>query len=153
MPLRASFSGKALMARILSVTLGGNNGTMEDVLKFLVIIAVIAVGIVKQYNKEARKKNTTAAPAGMPPVPEDADTDSPLPPHRTTPEAEPFIPRNAPAQPETPQPRREVRPTAAAPKPPIPPADGNADTDYAIRSAEDARRAIVWSEILKRKYD
>ena len=126
---------------------------MEDVVKFLLIAAVIVIGIARQYKKEAQKKEAADIPPGMPPVPEAADAGDPLPPHRTTPEAEPFIPRYAPAQPEAPQPRREAKPTAAAPKPPIPPADENADTDYAIRSAEDARRAIVWSEILKRKYD
>ena len=126
---------------------------MEDVLKFLVIIAVIAVGIVKQYNKEARKKNTTAAPAGMPPVPEDADTDSPRPPHRTTADSEPFIPRYEPARPAPPKPRRQAKPAAAATPPPRPADTEAGEGEYAIRSAEDARRAIVWGEILKRKYE
>ena len=126
---------------------------MEDVLKFLVIIAVIAVGIVKQYNKEARKKNTTAAPAGMPPVPEDADTDSPLPPHRTTADSEPFIPRYEPARPAPPKPRRTAKPKATQAPPPPPQAPDSVEGEYAIRSAEDARRAIVWGEILKRKYE
>ena len=126
---------------------------MEDVLKFLVIIAVIAVGIVKQYNKEARKKNTTAAPTGMPPVPEDADTDSPLPPRRAMPAGEPFIPHSEPARPTPPKPRRQARPSAAATPPQRPEATEAGEGEYAIRSAEDARRAIVWGEILKRKYE
>ena len=89
----------------------------------------------------------------MPPVPEAADAGDPLPPPPHHARGRAFHPPLCPAQPEAPQPRREAKPAAAAPKPPIPPADENADTDYAIRSAEDARRAIVWSEILKRKYD
>ena len=149
----ASFSGKAWRTRILSLTLGGNNVTMEDVLKFLVIAAVIAIGIVRQYKKEAQQKNTTAAPTGMPPAPEVMEAGSPVPHRRAVPDSEPFIPHYEPAKATPKKAHRNARPAPAGTTPPAPPAAETADTEYAIRSAEDARKAIVWGEILRRKYD
>lgn len=44
-----------------------------------------------------------------------------------------------------------ARPTSPPPAPPIA-AEPEAESEYAIRSAEEARRAIIWGEILQRKY-
>ena len=115
---------------------------MEDILKFLVVAAVLVVAFVRQTRKEARKK-AARRPAVPPPRPQaDATYGG-------------FIPEG-PA-PDEPAPRAEgqrstpTAPPAAAPAPPAAPDEGPA-SDYAIRTADEARRAIVWGEILRRKY-
>ena len=128
---------------------------MEDVLKFLIIIAAIAIGIAQQYRKGAQKKATAAPTPADNPLPdvEAAPASREAVPRRARRRVEPFIPHSdeprrdtaRPTRPQTPQPTGT---TAAA-------ADetGENESEYTIRSADDARRAIVWGEILKRKYD
>lgn len=148
---------------------------MEDVLKFLLIAAVIVIGIVRQLKKDASKY---------------ADKDSAMP----TPEAEHPLPEEwgegtyGGYIPEGPQPdpipQMKQEKTTSTSKPfrsgtfvpakaagtssykhstsamqSLPPLTSGlqefeepADSEFAINSAEDARRAIVWSEILQRKY-
>ena len=147
---------------------------MDDIVKFLFVVAIIAVGIVQQYRKEARKKAAEQRPA--PPV-----TSMPWPPE--TKEADEmdetfggYIPEGPPAAPEpieetvAPstagkhlQPQKAVQPTAydthtqptvcgtlAQPTVCDTPAQPETE-DYGIHSVEEARRAVIWSEILKRK--
>ncbi|MCL1616044.1 hypothetical protein M3090_06505 [Bacteroides sp. ET71] len=129
---------------------------MEDFLKFLLVAAVVVIGIVRQSQKEAKKKA-----AQQPPRPQ-ADTVPPFP----TPEEEDgtyggYIPVGPASKPEPAvRPKPVTRPeglrTTTQPKAPGTPTPGtpnNTDADdYQLRSPDDVRRAIVWSEILKRKY-
>lgn len=135
---------------------------MEDVFKFLLIIGVIVFGIARQYKKEAASKSGDGQPmpdADTPlpenwggktyggyipegPQPQTADacaeaatqtqrltsSTRPSPPKRT---AEPFTPRTE---------SKDSRPAA------------DTSPEYDLRSIEEVRRGIIWSEILRRKY-
>ena len=133
-----------------------NCKVMEDIFKFLLVIGIIVFGIVRQAKKEAKKS---------------ADERSAMP----IPDAEDRLPENWEDEtyggfiPKGPEPEEIIivkktekispRPTntGTLPKqkisPPAPEAEETDETsEFGIRSAEEARRAIIWSEILQRKY-
>lgn len=147
---------------------------MEDVFKFLLVAAVIVIGLVKQFKKEA-KKSADKGPA-MPqptadnPLPEywDGDTyggyipEGPrvedYAPVREAEEAKPrirqfnegtFVPSTtvgASFRKSTTPPNQKSSP------PPAFEQETEETPEFGIHSAEEARRAIIWSEILRRKY-
>lgn len=146
---------------------------MEDVFKFLLIAAVIVIGIARQFKKEA-SKNADNGP--VMPTPEE---DHPLPENWGGGTYGGYIPEGPQPEPvhqvkqkkttSTPKPFRSgtsvptnagtssYKPTSAMQS--LPPLTSGlqefeepADSEFAIHSAEEARRAIVWSEILQRKY-
>ena len=104
---------------------------MEDFLKFLLIAGVILVGIFKEVNKNSKsKKAKNNRP--VPPTPSPVDV---------APDATPM--------PEAAQDERNSRQGAHY--------NTSHDShdnkeDFTIHSAEEARRAIIWGEILQRKY-
>ena len=117
---------------------------MEDVMQFLLIAGILAFGIFRQFNKEKNNKSEN-------------ESSMPVPEFEYEPESEePVIIEKAHKQTETPKPsafQEGVRSTYAPPSPPK--TNRKTDTgknDFSIRSAEEARRAIIWSEILRRKY-
>lgn len=125
---------------------------MEDIFKFLLVIGILVIGFVRQAKKEAKKKagNPSAMPMpdGKSPFPgdwEDATYGGYIP---EGPEPEPIA--------VTGQTKKKTRPAAASSSPSPSPAPVPQATDepseFEIRSVEEARRAIVWSEILQRKY-
>lgn len=146
---------------------------MEDVFKFLLIAAAIVIGIARQFKKEA-KKNADNGP--VMPTPEE---DQPLPENwgggtyggyiPEGPQPEPVRQIKQKATTSTPKPFRSgtSAPTNAGTSSykstssmqSLPPLisglqefEEPADSEFAIQSTEEARRAIVWSEILQRKY-
>ena len=143
---------------------------MEEVFKFLLIAAVIVIGIVKQFKKEA-KKNSGNGPAM--PIPTE---ESPLPEQwggdtyggyiPEGPKEEPVIkvekkktaPKPFLSDPYTPTGSKgtssysKTTTTNQNISPPVPELQENDESEFTIHSAEEARRAIVWSEILQRKY-
>ena len=146
---------------------------MDGILQFLLIVGIIVIGVVKQFKKEA-KKNAENRPAM--PVPENDIDEGALP----IPEAwgntyGGFIPEGpAPQIPSVSTTKEEYqfsaskhifggdstntspKPVTAPPKqktsPPSVQQKPETDSEYAIHSAEEARKAIIWSEILQRKY-
>ena len=125
---------------------------MEDVLKFLVIIAAIAIGIAQQYKKEAKKK-ASATPHPHPAAETETVERNETPRRSIIPENEPFIPRHSQPVHTAHRPEPSKRTTTPAPPAKAAPAVEDNGPEYTIRSAEEARRAIVWGEILKRKYE
>lgn len=146
---------------------------MDGILQFLLIVGIIVIGVVKQFKKEA-KKNAENRPAM--PVPENDIDESALP----IPEAwgntyGGFIPEGpAPKIPSVPTEKKNINSllqnifwrrfykyisqayhnssetenfssSVHSAKP-------ETDSEYSIHSAEEARKAIIWSEILQRKY-
>lgn len=118
---------------------------MEDILQFLVIAGVIAFGIFRQFNKEKPQKPEKRSPI-------------PVPEYEYEPEFEETVLFEEPQKqvavsPKLSLPQEGVRSTytrAAQPK-------TNKEAkinknEFSIQSAEEVRRAIVWSEILQRKY-
>lgn len=120
-----------------------------EILKFLLIVAIIAFAIVRQARKNKAgqpEKKPSAPPAGdfnpmhQPQVREEKAKLQ----HKASKQSKKTKPHHA-------EPLSEgVRSTV--PTPTLPEAEQATDTDFAIRSAEEARKAIIWSEILNRKY-
>lgn len=157
---------------------------MEDLLKFLMIAGVIAVGIfneVKKNNKAKEKaKQKRPAPAMPPPV-ELAPDATPIPETWGRPKPMDEFLKPIPVEP-TPE-RNRYQPASATRQKPKKKEDGSVAAaianslaqdernmpqgtpynnssqdssedkgDFEIRSVEEARRAIIWGEILQRKY-
>lgn len=161
---------------------------MEDLLKFLMIAGVIAVGIfneVKKNNKAKEKaKQKRPAPAMPPPV-ELAPDATPIPetwgrpkpmdeflkpiPVEPTPERNRYKPASATQQKQKKKQKKKEDGSVAAAianslaqdernMPQGTPYNNSSQDssekkgDFEIRSVEEARRAIIWGEILQRKY-
>ncbi|WP_321334052.1 hypothetical protein [uncultured Bacteroides sp.] len=139
---------------------------MKDLLQFLLIVGIIGVAIIRQISKNKPEK-ADATPRT--PSPKGEDDESPSLPggweqwfpteqkSAMPPVAHEVI---APAA-TTVQQRKKELSKKNAPLPPTkknnqkqdsPPQTNNNEQDFGIHSAEDARRAIIWSEILQRKY-
>ncbi|WP_288360538.1 ferrichrome ABC transporter substrate-binding protein [uncultured Bacteroides sp.] len=147
---------------------------MEDFLKFLLIAGVILVGIFKEVSKNSKsKKATDKRPVPPIPSPTEIEPDAvPMPeawgkielpiPKKSSKQAS----RHAPKQQQQKKKREEVSVAASLANSaaqdelnsrqgshfntPNESSDNNGD--FTIHSAEEARRAIIWGEILQRKY-
>lgn len=151
---------------------------MDGILQFLIVAGIIVIGIAKQFKKEA-KKNAENKPA-MPLPDEEMDNDAmPFPeswgktyggfiPEGPEEEAEPVFIPNQPRKkyksttsktflPGEPAARASayspvVDPNLEVPPPPSVSQNPSTENEYTIHSADEARKAIIWSEILRRKY-
>ena len=147
---------------------------MEDFLKFLLIAGVILVGRFKEVSKNSKSKKATDK-RPVPPIssPTEIEPDAvPMPeawgkielpiPKKSSKQAS----RHAPKQQQQKKKREEVSVAASLANSaaqdelnsrqgshfntPNESSDNNGD--FTIHSAEEARRAIIWGEILQRKY-
>lgn len=130
---------------------------MEDLLKFLFIAGIIIVGIYKEVSKAKPKKASPKRPA--PAVPS-ANPDKPLRPGTW---GEPkhmddFL-QNITREPldSTKENKKASTSKRNTPKRPETISDDLSQSvpeeeDFTIHSVEEARRAIIWGEILQRKY-
>lgn len=119
---------------------------MEDVLQFLLVAGILAFGIFKQFNKEKAKKQENGSPM-------------PVPEYDYEPEFEETVlfeepKRKMTVHPKPALPKEGVRSTYVpiAQSKTIKKAKASGKKEFSIQSAEEARRAIIWSEILRRKY-
>ena len=133
---------------------------MEELFKFLLVVAFIVIGIVTQLRKEAGKntgKDSGKALDGMP-MP---DSDHPLPEPWRGDTYGGFIPEGPkPTEKlrKTSKPKKAAKPSTYSKHPSAKPSPTSqalcpqeadeAASEYGIHSAEEARKAIVWSEIL-----
>lgn len=124
---------------------------MEDFLKFLLMAGVILVGIFKEVNKNKKPGKRPVSP--MPSSDEIKPDAVPMPeawsnPKRKKKREEVSV--AASIANSAAQDKRNIRQNSQynAPDESSP---GN-EQDFTIRSAEEARRAIIWGEILQRKY-
>ena len=151
---------------------------MEDFLKFLLIAGVILVGIFKEVSKNNKSKMTqNKRPVPPTPSPVEVDPDAtPIPEFwgRGSKVLDDFL-QSLPV--EQPAPKPAPKPTPKKKKEEIsvaasianssaqdkrntkqgshydhPETDNSNQEDFSIHSAEEARRAIIWGEILQRKY-
>lgn len=127
---------------------------MEDILKILFVVGILLYEIVRRI----RKEDSGQAASLEEDLPEPEDIPVPLDePDATcvfTPEEEE---KPADPLPPTPKPQRKkpqtYQPLPDAPATPSTPDITAAQEDeYRILSAEEARKAIIWGEILQRKY-
>ncbi len=126
---------------------------MEDVFKFLLVAAVIATGLIRQFKKETNKNADKSPGIPMP------DVDNPLPENWGGGTYGGFIPEgpkptNKPKTVSKPSAKSKYTSIKASPPAPAshPQEPDEATSEYGIHSAEEARKAIIWSEILQRKY-
>ena len=151
---------------------------MEDFLKFLLIAGVILVGIFKEVSKNNKSKKTqNKRPVPPTPSPVEVDPDAtPIPEFwgRGSKVLDDFL-QSLPV--EQPAPKPAPKPTPKKKKEEIsvaasianssaqdkrntkqgshydhPETDNSNQEDFSIHSEEEARRAIIWGEILQRKY-
>lgn len=154
---------------------------MEDIFKFIVLAGFILIGIFREVSKNSRTENESdRRPARRtPPMQDDTFPETtPLPENWPQPWDKEFEPRparpsartTAKQQPDHPtrkqqkKKKKEEISVAASIAQSVAQdrlhnrqePDGNApadsNDDFTIRSAEEARRAIIWGEILQRKY-
>ncbi len=151
---------------------------MEDFLKFLLIAGVILVGIFKEVSKNNKSKKTqNKRPVPPTPSPVEVDPDAtPIPEFwgRGSKVLDDFlqsIPVEQPAPKPTPKPApkkkkeeisvaasianssaQDKRNTKQGSHYDHPETDNSNQEDFSIHSVEEARRAIIWGEILQRKY-
>ena len=116
---------------------------MEDVMQFLLVAGILAFGIYKQFNKEKSKKPEKSMPMPTPEYEYEPEFEKPVifekPQKKTVPPPKPSLPQEGIRNTHAPNNISE----------PIKEADRS---EFSIQSAEEARRAIIWSEILQRKY-
>lgn len=103
-----------------------------DILKFLIIVAVIAIFIIREARKNKVKSSNKPIP-----IPKEMDLiEISIPPKKKI---------SPPPVTKAHSPKKNVAPPPCIQEP-------EEESDIAIRSAEDARKAIIWTEILNRKY-
>lgn len=140
---------------------------MEDVSTILIFVGIIVVAIIQRIRKNPGKEST-----GQPDMPF-GGMDNPLPENwggntyggfiPEGPEPEVFIPqgkkkKHQPAKDRTSAGRNTVNQSSSnigsqpIQQMPPPEVEQEEPSEFQINSAEEARRAIVWSEILQRKY-
>ncbi len=126
---------------------------MEDVFKFLLVAAVIATGLIRQFKKETNKNADKSPGIPMP------DVDNPLPENWGGGTYGGFIPEgpkptNKPKTVSKTSAKSKYTSIKASPPSPAshPQEPDEATSEYGIHSAEEARKAIIWLEILQRKY-
>ena len=147
---------------------------MEDFLKFLLIAGVILVGIFKEVSKNNKSKKTQNK-RPVPPTPSPVEVDpnaTPIPEFwgRGSKVLDDFlqsIPVEQPVPKPTPKKKKEEisvaasianssaqdkRNTKQGSHYDHPETDNSNQEDFSIHSVEEARRAIIWGEILQRKY-
>lgn len=118
---------------------------MEDVMQFLLVAGILAFGIYKQFNKEKSNKPEKSTPM-------------PTPEYEYEPEFKESVIFEKPqkkvaAPPKTSLPKEGIRSTYVPTTAPKAAKEATVDKgEFSIQSVEEARRAIIWSEILQRKY-
>ncbi len=127
---------------------------MEDFLKFLLIAGVVVLGIFREANKKNKSKKTQKTRPASPvfsPVEIKPDA-KPMPNFREKVQSlgekkKPEISVAASLANSSAQDQRNKIQAALLEGP-----ESDAQEEFAIRSAEEARKAIIWGEILERKY-
>ena len=123
---------------------------MEDMFQVLLTVAFIVIGIVSQWKKG---KNEDAPDVPEMSLPDDCD-----PMMECSDEAIPTVdmppqPVQQPSRPQRKKPERQRKPHTATTPPPTPANTTPREADdYSLHAVDDVRRAIIWSEILQRKY-
>ncbi len=119
---------------------------MDDFMQVLLIIGIIVFGVFRQINKDRKENPEEEIPTPMPPAsPAPAPMEIPARKLKSKKQSTAYKPIEEGTL-STFMPPVETSP------PPVDDALPAEESEYAIQSPEDAKRAIVWSEILQRKY-
>lgn len=129
---------------------------MDGILQFLLIAGLIAIGIIKQIKKEAKKKDIILKPENeYNPFPRDQKAERSFFPESSTFEVRKstFSEEKKIKKPIAPPLNTSAPPKAKATSTEVPICTASeTESEFRINSIEEARKAIVWSEILQRKY-
>jgi hypothetical protein len=120
---------------------------MGNNFQILIIIGIVVFAVVKQLaglNKKGKKQQ-------RPPVTLPKDNEEWEEWDYTPPAPSYEVVKQPLPSPKTKKPKQTKKPEAPAPQPPIKEEPENAP-EFDICSTEEVRRAIIWSEILNRKY-
>lgn len=137
---------------------------MENIMQFLVVAGMIAFGIYRQINKEKSKESEEKQRMPHPPMPEVAEDAIPVPemwgrsfPYEPKPVAKPQTTtkttKTVSTRPATSSQTIQKQKMASPPSSSTMQRVEETHEDFTIHSAEEARRAIIWGEILRRKYE
>jgi hypothetical protein len=129
-----------------------NSKQMDGIIEFLIIAAVIGVGVLREYYKKEDRKEADAKP--VVPYPQEVvqQRTPPAPPSYTKKKkktSRPFFADEEGVRTTTTPAVSSILPTNTPDAAPEEEMTGN---EYTINSAEEARKAIIWGEILQRKY-
>ena len=138
---------------------------MDGIFQFLLIVAIVLIGIVRQSKKAAKKAHDKEV-LGEPPIIVDTDNPEPaeLMPPTSTPRPARQQPMPAPTWATSREPftlahttssRAQSIPTLRTTKASAPlskPANQPTTTTLNASDIEEVRRAVLWAEILNRKY-
>lgn len=113
---------------------------MEDMMKFLLVIAVIAFGVFRQFGKEKEKAAKEESPM---PVFEEEPLLEVLKKSKTKKQKKSLYDEGRGVT------KNSATNTSA---PPLPTKEKEVEGEFSIHSIEESRRAIIWAEILNRKY-
>ncbi len=118
---------------------------MEESLKLVFIAAVVLFSIIRQVRKAAQKGDVEKESVPMPEPWQKLEWEE-----TEEPQQQPLSPKQSPAvKAKTPKPA----PSAPVPQAPLLEEVADETSEFAIRDVEEARRAIIYSEILQRKYE
>ena len=127
---------------------------MEDILKILFVVGILLYEIVRRIRKEdsgqaASLEENLPEPEDIPVPLDEPDATCVFTPEEEEKPADPLPPTPKPQRkkPQTYQPLPDAPAT-----PPTPDITAAQEDEYRILSAEEARKAIIWGEILQRKY-
>lgn len=112
---------------------------MENLFQIFIIVVVVIIALVKQFGKAAKQAKEEQVKMNIPEIYEEVENESYTPPTSY---------KKAKRKPVT---KHSSSQSGIPTSPPIP-EEPNADTEFDISSSEEIRRAIIWSEILNRKY-
>jgi len=132
----------------------------EEIIKFLIIMGVIAFAIYRQAAKarKAAQEADKQTPAYDPDIYKETDEEEdwmktfypePTPGSTAVPASTPGKKVKDTSRRSTAQMRQKSSGNTIQQQLP----EASDEKDYGIHSAEDARKAIIWSEILNRKYE
>ncbi len=126
---------------------------MEDIFKFLLVVGVIVISFVSQAKKGAKKRAGDTSAMPMP------DEKNPLPESWNDETYGGYIPEGPKPEAIATRKQTEKKHKPAQKQPSIQqntdnrlPEPVDEPSEFEIHSAEEARKAIVWGEILQRKY-
>lgn len=121
-----------------------------EIIQVLIIVVVIIVALVKQLSKPSQEAEQRQSQRNVPKYDDEYDYEEIDAEYQSEGKA-PFLSYDY-EQPASPKNKNQKTSRKGIEAPPPVQEEPESESEFAIHSDEEARRAIVWSEILNRKY-
>ena len=121
---------------------------MDDLLGYLVLALFIGFSVFSEIRKKAKEKKSVPHPDSHPSTFESSlETKTSISPPQNEKRRDHYRPLcdNTSTMPQKPQPSKNCMEDQSD-------VNSSGSSPYTISSAEEARRAIIWSEVFRRKY-